>query len=135
MADFAPPVEIHADRVRVLVVDDQATFRAAVADLVEATEGFELVGACPSGEAALEAVEECSPHLVILDKRMPGMNGVETCRRLTARHPELVVVLVSVEEPDETLTRDCGAVAFLRKQRLSPSRLREVWSEHGPPSG
>jgi CheY-like chemotaxis protein len=122
---------MHADRVRVLVVDDQATFRAALVDLVEATDGFELVGACPSGEAALEVVEELSPHLVILDKRMPGMSGVETCRRLIACHPALVVMLVSVEEPDEALMRDCGAVAFLRKQWLSPTRLREVWAEHG----
>jgi DNA-binding NarL/FixJ family response regulator len=124
-------VDTHANSVRVLVADDQATARDAVAYLVQATQGFELVGACPSGEAALEMVEELAPHLVILDKRMPGIDGIETCRRLAARHPELVLVLVSVEEPDEALTQDAGAAVFLRKQRLSPRVLREVWSEYG----
>ena len=113
------------------MVDDQASFRRALCELVEATNGFTLVGEAASGEAALAAAAELSPRLVILDKRMPGMDGIETCRRLTTRDPSVVVVLVSVEEPDEARMRACGAAAFVRKQRLSPHRLREVWREHG----
>jgi DNA-binding NarL/FixJ family response regulator len=62
---------------------------------------------------------------------MPGMDGIETARILTERHPELVVVLVSVEDPDARVVQSCGVAAFVRKQELSPRVLREVWRDHG----
>jgi DNA-binding NarL/FixJ family response regulator len=117
--------------IRVLVVDDQENFRDALRELVAATEGFALVGEAASGEAAVEAVTELKPRLVIMDKRMPGIGGVEATRVLTSRHPDVVVLLVSVEEPDGLLMQSCGAAAFVRKQELSPQRLRELWRDHG----
>ena len=117
--------------VEVLVVDDNDMFREALRDLVGAVPEFALVGEAESGEAALEAAEALSPRMLIMDKRMPGMGGVEATRVLTARHPELVVLLVSLEVPDSELMRSCGAAAFLRKQQLTPRALREVWHAHG----
>ena len=114
-------------RVRVLTVDDQDYFRRVMGEVVQATEGFQVVGEAASGEDALEAVEALSPSLVIMDKRMPGMDGVEACRRLTERHPELIVVITSIEDPDRVLMEACRAAAFVRKQDLSPRLLREVW--------
>jgi DNA-binding NarL/FixJ family response regulator len=118
-------------RVEVLVVDDHDLFREALRDLVNAVPEFVLVGEAESGEAALDAVEALSPRMLIMDKRMPGMSGVEATRLLTARHPDLVVLLVSLEAPDSELMRSCGAAAFLRKQQLTTRALREVWREHG----
>jgi DNA-binding NarL/FixJ family response regulator len=117
--------------VTVFVVDDQESFRGALRDLVAATEGFTLVGEAASGEAALDAVAELSPNMVILDKRMPGMGGIEAARVLTARHPDVVVVLASVEEMGPELPGSCGATAVVRKQQLSTKLLREVWRDHG----
>ena len=117
--------------VEVLVVDDHDLFREALRDLVDAVPEFVLVGEAKSGEAALDAVEALSPRMLIMDKRMPGMGGVEATRVLTERHPDLVVLLVSLEAPDSELMRSCGAAAFLRKQQLTPRALREVWREHG----
>lgn len=119
------------DSVTVLVVDDHEAFRRAMRDVVMATEGFTFVGEAASGEGALEAASMLSPRLMLVDKRMPGIGGVEAARRLTERHPELVVVLVSVEEPDAVDRRTCGAAAFVRKHQLCPQLLREVWLEHG----
>jgi DNA-binding NarL/FixJ family response regulator len=113
------------------VVDDHDLFREALRDLVGAVPEFELVGEAQSGEAALDAVEALSPRMLIMDARMPGMSGVEATRLLTARHPDLVVLLISLEAPDSELMRSCGAAAFLRKQQLTPRALREVWREHG----
>lgn len=115
----------------VLVVDDHEQFRKAMCALVEATPGLVLVGEADSGEAALDAVEALSPRMVIIDKRMPGMGGVEATRRLKARHPELVVLIVSLEAPESDIARSCGAAAFLRKQRLAPRALAEVWQAQG----
>src|SRR3954451_3060290 len=101
--------------VGVLVVDDQELFRRVLRDLVIATPGLELVGEAASGEAALEAVDTLSPQMVIIDKRMPGMGGIEATHLITARDPDLVVLLVSVETPEPELVLSSGAAAFVRK--------------------
>lgn len=118
--------------VSVLVVDDQESFRGAMRELVVATEGFRLIGEAASGEEAIAAADELRPQLVIMDKRMPGLSGIEACRRITSRDPDVLVVLVSVEEPDTRVLRSSGAVGFIRKQALSPRVLRDLWREHGP---
>ena len=117
--------------VAVLIVDDQASFRQALRDLVTATPGLTLAGEAESGEAALEAVEALEPRMVIMDKRMPGIGGVEATRRIVARRPGTVVLLVSVEAPEKEFTRGCGAAAFLRKQQLTTRALTDVWQAHG----
>jgi two-component system, NarL family, invasion response regulator UvrY len=119
------------DPVAVLTVDDQASFRSVLREVVDAAPGFRLVGEVTSGEAALEAVETLSPLMVIMDKRMPGMDGIEACRVLVERYPEVVVVITSVEDPDSRVTESNGAAAFVRKQDLSPRRLANLWREHG----
>ena len=129
--EHGEPSSNDSQPVAVLIVDDQATFRKALRDLVAATPGLTLAGEADSGEAALEAVESLSPRMVIMDKRMPGIGGVEATRRIVARNPQMVVLLVSVEVPELELMRNCGAAAFLRKQQLSPRSLTAVWQVHG----
>ena len=84
--------------VRVLTVDDQAIFRGVARAVIDATPSFEAVGEAESGVEALAAVERLAPDVVVLDVRMPGLDGVEVARRLGASHPGTLVVLVSVED-------------------------------------
>jgi two-component system, NarL family, invasion response regulator UvrY len=65
---------------------------------------------------------------------MPGMDGIETARRLRAAHPEVVVVLISLEESAELPSSggDCGAAALVQKQDFGPALLRDLWVAHGP---
>jgi NarL family two-component system response regulator LiaR len=114
----------------VLAVDDHRSFRRAVRDVIAATPGFEQVGEAASGAEALDRAAELQPDLVLLDIRMPGMDGIETSRRLEAARPGTVVVFVSVE-PAVEAPEAVGAVAHLRKQDLSPQALRRVWDAHG----
>src|SRR5690349_14889730 len=116
--------------VPVLVVDDQSWFRGVMRDVVAAVPTFRLVGEAESGEAAIEAVERLAPELVILDKRMPGMGGVAACRTIKRQHPDIAVVICSVEDPEAAVIQASGADAFIRKQELSPRRLQELWREH-----
>ena len=120
--------------VRVLTVDDQSRFRGVARDVIEATPGFEAVGEASSGPEALAAVERLAPGLVLLDVRMPGMDGIEVARRLQASHPETVVVLISIEEPiDLPSAAQLGdRVPLMRKQDFGPRMLRELWREHAP---
>ena len=83
--------------VGVVVVDDQLVFRQVAHEVIDATEDFELLGEASSGAHALAAVDELDPDLVLLDVRMPGMDGIETAARLHERHPESVVVLITVD--------------------------------------
>ena len=116
--------------VSVLVVDDQASFRAVMREVVAAARGFELAGEAASGDEALKFVEENAPQVVVVDKRMPDASGIEICRAITTRHPDIVVVVCSVEDLDPQLAHECGAARAVHKQHLSPQLLADVWRTH-----
>jgi CheY-like chemotaxis protein len=119
--------------VRVLTVDDQAMFRQIAGDVIAATAGFEAVGEAASGEEALVAVDRLDPQLVLLDVRMPGIDGIEVASRLGRTHPDTVVVLISIDEmADLPPAGHLGAgVPFVRKQDFGPRLLRRLWAEYG----
>jgi two-component system, NarL family, invasion response regulator UvrY len=116
----------------VLVVDDQANWRSTLRDLVRAIPELTVVGEAASGEQALEAVARLDPELVLMDIRMPGMGGFEASRRLIERHPETVVLLISVDGRDAQAVSASGAAAVIRKQELSAQALAEAWRSHRP---
>lgn len=128
----APRVD--EDRVGVLVVDDCAEARAAIGNVVVETQRFELVGSVASGEEALDVLQGLEPELVLLDVRMPGLNGPRTCELIRASGARSVVVLVSAhtrpELPDSVGT--CGAAAILYKGEVSPRRLQALWQSVQP---
>jgi DNA-binding NarL/FixJ family response regulator len=121
------------DVVGVLTIDDQAVFRRVAEDVIVATPGFESIGEAECGEDGVAAVDRLRPQLVLLDVRMPGIGGIEAARRITSAHPDTVVVLISIEEPDEFAhaARGSGAAALVRKQDFGPTLLRSIWTMHG----
>ena len=120
--------------VGVLTVDDQAVFRRVAREVIDATEGFEVLGEASSGEEALQLAETVEPDLFLVDVRMPGIDGPETARRLVAARPESVVVLVSTEDPSaiSSAAGSCGAVELIRKEDFAPATLQRLWISHGP---
>jgi two-component system, NarL family, invasion response regulator UvrY len=122
--------------VTVLAVDDQEVFRKAARGLIAATPGFEQVGEAASGPEALELAAELRPDLVLIDVRMPGMDGIETARRLAEAGHCSVVVLTSIEPVPElpSSITSVGAETYLRKQDLTTEALRRIWSDHGRPA-
>lgn len=120
--------------VRVLIVDDQAPFRAAAGAVVRLTPGFAVVGEAESGETALELVETLRPTLVIMDINMGGISGIEATRRITASHPDVKVVLLSTYQADD-LPCDAatsGYAAYVNKEEFGPGVLTRLWG--GGPS-
>ena len=111
--------------VTVLVVDDQPMFRRAVSSLVRSVIGLQLVGEASSGEEAVQLAMELVPDLILMDVRLPGIDGTEATRQILARLPLIRVVLVSTyDEADLPLALgECGAVRFLRKQDLDAEAL------------
>lgn len=119
--------------VGVLTVDDQQVFRRAMASLIAAAPEFEQVGEASSGAEALALAADLRPDLVLVDVRMPGMDGIETARRLADANPRPAVVLISIDEvPDaEAAIASSGAAAYVRKQELSTRKLHELWAAIG----
>jgi two-component system, NarL family, invasion response regulator UvrY len=119
--------------VSVVTVDDQAVFRAAARDVIEATPGFESVGEAGSCEEALAVVDRVKPRLALVDVRMPGVDGIETAIRIREDHPEVVVVLISIEEVSSlpSAATELGEVELVRKQDFGPAMLRRLWASRG----
>ena len=121
----------HQD-VKILAVDDHRAFREVLRDLITAAPGFVLVGQASSGEEALRAVERLTPELVFMDVAMPGMGGIAATAAILSRRPNVVVVLISVEDP--SLHPDASAlgdtVVCARKQDLRPQQLKQIWEAH-----
>jgi two-component system response regulator AlgR len=117
--------------IRVLVVDDQEPFRRAMATIVEETDGFVVVGSAASGEESLAAAAELRPHLVLMDVNLPGIDGIEACRRLTSAPAGPVVVLLSTYDEDQFDLTGSGATAYVAKATFGPDRLAEAWASAG----
>ncbi len=116
--------------VSVLVVDDQSPFRLAAKSVVRMTPGFELSGEAASGEEALDKVDVLHPDLVLMDINMPGINGIESTRRLMAIHPGLKVILLSTYAADELPpgANDCGAAGYVNKDEFGSQVLQDMWA-------
>ena len=117
-----------ADRpVRVLVVDDQTLFREALTTLLGVRDEVEVVGGVGDGAQALEAVALLRPDVVLMDLRMPVLDGVATTRRLAVEHPDVrVLVLTTFDGDDEVFPAlRAGAVGYLLKDATA-SRLVEA---------
>ncbi len=127
------PVQTEAGRqsdVGVLVVDDQPAFRSAASAVIQFTPGFKLVGQVGSGEEAIEFVTQHAPELVLLDIRMPKLDGVATARAIARIRRDTVTVLVSADQQPAIAAdpRAHDAAAFLVKDKLGPRTLCELWA-------
>ena len=116
--------------VRVLIVDDQQPFREAARMVVEATDGFEVVGEAESGESSIESAAALNPDLVLMDVNLPGMNGLEATRKILEGTDRVVILLLSTYEEEEYAPRaaECGAAAYIPKSMFEPDRLAEAWA-------
>jgi DNA-binding NarL/FixJ family response regulator len=118
------------ETVRVLIVDDQLPFREASRMVVEMTDGFEVAGEAENGEHAIALVEELNPDLVLMDVQMPGIDGIETTRRITSTPNPPIVVVMSTHESDDYIdvALAAGAVGFVPKSQFGLDTLDEMWA-------
>jgi two-component system NarL family response regulator len=108
--------------IRVLVVDDHDLVREGIAAVLSGAEGIEVVGSADGGQAALALYRSQSPQVVLLDVRMPGMDGLETLVQLRALRSDVKVIMLSSHDGDEAIYRaiKAGALGYVLKKQ--PSR-------------
>ena len=119
--------------MQVLIVDDQEPFRAAARLVVEATDGFEVVGEVETGEASIEAARELVPDLILMDVNLPGLSGLEATQRILAdsngERPVVVLVLSTYEAAEFAAgAADAGAAGFIPKSEFTSERLELEWA-------
>lgn len=103
--------------IRVVVVDDHQIVRDGLSALLGALAGMEVVGAAADGRDALHVVAETQPDVVVMDIQMPGLDGIEATRFLTQRQPAVKVVMLTMNEDDDTVLAAirAGASGYLLK--------------------
>ena len=113
--------------IRILLVDDQRLILDGLKILLELEPDLDVVGEVSDGQAAITAYENSRPDVVLMDIRMPGMNGVEATRRICARWPDARVMILTTFEDDEYVFEGlrAGAVGYMLKA-ISGSELAEA---------
>ena len=106
------------DPIKVFLLDDHDLVRRGLRDLLEANGGFEVVGEAGTADQALKRIPATQPQVAILDVRLPDGSGVEVCREIRSRMPEVACLILTSFSDDEALFNSimAGASGYLLKQ-------------------
>jgi DNA-binding NarL/FixJ family response regulator len=114
--------------MKVIICDDQAVVRDGMELLLKLESDIDIVGVARDGAEAVEMVEGCGPELVLMDLKMPGMNGIEATRRIRARFPEVKVLVLTTYDDDEWVfdAIRAGASGYLLKDTPREEIVRAI---------
>jgi DNA-binding NarL/FixJ family response regulator len=106
-----------ADKISVLLVDDHGLVRRGFRRILEHEEGIEVTGEASSGEEAIEQAKNLRPQVIVMDCALPGLNGLETTRRILKSHPETLVLMLSMHSEDTLVSQaiSAGARGYILK--------------------
>ncbi len=116
------------DVIRVLIVDDHAVVRIGLRSLLAHTSGFRVVGEASTVAESLAMAEQAKPDVVLMDVRLPDGSGVEACREIKKRHPDIKVVILTSYSDEEAIVGSvmAGANGYLLKQADSDQLTRAI---------
>jgi len=114
--------------IRILLVDDQTLLREGLQSLLQAEKDFEIVGSCENGMEALRLAEERNPDVVLMDIKMPIMDGIEAMRRIKRKRPATSVLMLSSFGEDRHIVEAMagGADGYLLKDMPSGLIVRTI---------
>ena len=113
-----------SEPIKVLIVDDHTLFREGLQKLLEAYDGIQVVEQAGNGKEAIARIDEVLPDLVLMDIKMPRMNGIESIELIKKKHPELNIIALSMHEDAEYVLKavNAGASGYIQKN-ISADRL------------
>lgn len=115
-------------KLKILITDDHGILRAGLRALLRADPQLEVVGEAEDGETALGMSAQLAPDVVLMDLNLPGMNGVETTRRLLAQNPMLKILIMTFHE-DYGLVREAiqaGASGYIIKRAAESELINAI---------
>ena len=116
-----------AEPIRVVVADDQALVRVGFCGIISATPGFVVVGEAGNGEEAVAAARQARPDVILMDVRMPVMNGIEATQRITQSTNVRALILTTFDLDEYVFAAlRAGAIGFLLKDTLPADLLTAI---------
>jgi DNA-binding NarL/FixJ family response regulator len=114
--------------LRILIADDHPVFRDGIRALLDADPATEIIAEATTGDEALVLAEQHRPDVILMDLKMPGMNGIEATRRITARSPSIRVLVVTMFEDDASVftAMRAGARGYVLKDATKEELLRAI---------
>lgn len=117
-----------ADRIRILVVDDHAIVRDGIKLIMETVDELEVVGEAGNGREGLEQAEALKPDVVLMDLRMPEMDGLTTIKHLREDQPEIAIIILTTYNEDDLMYQglQLGAQGYLLKDVDRQTLIRTI---------
>ncbi len=116
------------ESIRILIADDHPLFRDGMHGLLDSMEDTDVVGEAESGEEAIECAEALQPDVILMDVKMPGINGIEATREIVSASPHIGVLIVTMFEDDDSVfaAMRAGARGYLLKDTSQAEVLSAI---------
>jgi DNA-binding NarL/FixJ family response regulator len=121
------------DLIRLLIVDDHLLFRDGLRALIDSAPDCELVGEATSGRESVSLAAELQPDVILMDVRMPDMDGIEATRQIVRTSPHIGILVLTMLEDDNSVftAMRAGARGYLLKGASHDEMLRAIWAAAG----
>lgn len=116
------------NKYQILLVDDHPLIRRVIRGIIEESPELEVVGELNDGQEFIEFLDQCAPHLVILDLFMPRVGGIAATQKVKASHPQVKVLILTMHKNQEYLdqARLAGAEGYLLKEEMDRELLPAI---------
>ncbi|MBE9523455.1 MAG: response regulator transcription factor [Chloroflexi bacterium] len=120
-------MENKSQPIQIMLVDDHLLFREGISSLLKRDDRFEILSEADNGISALEIIKEAVPDIVLMDVKMPGMNGIETTKKMMAAYPKLKVIMITASEKEDDLFEavKAGAQGYILKTVTDSKYMRD----------
>ena len=119
---------MQTENINLLIVDDQALIREGIASLMAIQPGINVIGTAENGQEAIQIFKDAHPQVILMDIRMPVMDGIDAAKLIIKEHPDTIILMLTTLEDDEYIVKSLksGARGYLLKDMLAVDLAQAV---------